>query len=151
LKRRAIILGAIALSGCGGEPPSSWAERASAVCREALDELERLPEPQSDAEVARTIERYHAVGSKMVVRLRRLEPPPAEAKRARDMVDAYAGVVPVLKELGEAIERGDLQRVTTLDKQMQALGSRGDELALELGADECAKEPGDEKPDADAG
>ena len=141
----------LALPACGGErsTQSSWAEAASAACLEALNEVESLGEPDTPAEVARDLERYNAVGRKLDVKLRSLEPAPQERERAQRMIEAYAAVLPVQERMARAILRGDLETADNLTTQMQRLGSAGDRLALDLGADDCAKEAFDTEPDPD--
>ena len=141
----------VALPACGGDrsTQSAWAKAASAVCLEALNEVEAFGDPDTPEEVARDLERYNAVGRRFVAKLRILKPAARERDRAQRMINAYAAVLPVQERMARAIRRGDLETADNLTIQMQRLGSAGDRLALDLGADDCAKEAFDTEPDPD--
>jgi hypothetical protein len=151
VKRLATIFLAAVAAGCGSADPdrSAWAEAANAACREAIAEAEEIPGPGTPDEVVAALERYNEIGRRLDARLRRLRPAPDERERADRMVAAYAALIPILKGMVDALRQGDQPTFQMLERRMQELGSRGDRLALDLGADDCARETFDDEPDPD--
>ena len=151
MTRLAMICLAAVVVGCGAEGPgrSAWAEAANAACRQAIEEAEAIPEPQTLDEAVSALERYNEVGRRLDARFRRLRPARDERERANRMVAAYAAVIPVQKGMADALRQGDQPTFQMLERRMQELGSEGDRLAVDLGADDCAREALDEAPDAD--
>jgi hypothetical protein len=147
----AALIFLVAACGSGKPTRSDWADGANAACRQALAEVEALKEPTRREEDAADLERFNEAGRRLDARLRRLTPSAGERDRAERMIQAYAAVIPVQERMARAIRRGDVAAIDQLVAQMQRLGSEGDRLALELGADECAKEAFDEEPDANVG
>lgn len=143
----------VLVCGCGSDDgnQSRWAKAANAACLETLAEVEAIPEPATDEEAAAVFKRYNEAGQKLDAKLRLLRPAPDERERARKMIAAYAAVLPVQEQMADALRREDGDRFDELEGRMRELGSEGDRLALELGADECAKEAFDEDPDAGVG
>jgi hypothetical protein len=143
------IAGLAAACGSDGGDRSSWAEEANAACRQAIEEAESIPEPGSVEEAVTVLQRYNEVGRRLDAKLRRLRPAPDERERARRMVDAYAAVLPIQEGMADALRQGDQPTFQMLRNRMEELGARGDRLALDLGAEDCAREAFDEEADAD--
>jgi hypothetical protein len=127
-----------------------WADEANAICAEARKEVEALPAPKSETQEKIEYERLNAIGARMVVRLRQLKPTPDNVDEVRAMTNAYAAVNDVLARMARATYRQQFDVVFDLGERASRLGSRGDRLALKLGADECAREAFDDTSDADA-
>ena len=152
MKRLALIcLAGAVVAGCvaEGADRSAWAEAANAACREAIAEAEAIPEPQTLNEAVAALERYNELGRRAVAKLRRLRPAREERERADRMVATYAAVIPIQKGMADALRQGDQPTFQMLEQRRQELGSEGDRLALDLGADECAQDAFDDEPDAD--
>ena len=139
-----LATGAIAACGGGGEVTiAEWRRAANDACADARREVERLGRPRQRAQVRPYIARTNAIGRRFVRRLRTLETPDAERPRIDRMIRLYARVLPAQQRLAEAYDAGDPTAVERAVADVRRFGGEADRIAASLGADECARDPGE--------
>jgi hypothetical protein len=144
---RALLIGLIAAAtlaqaSCGGDDGLSRDElvsEADAVCARYEQELDELAEPRNVEDVERLAEEAKPIIEDGLDELRELEPPEELADEYDEWISQNEESVDVLDELREAASEGDVQRIQDVLQEAQQAEREADELARELGLQDCAR------------
>lgn len=142
----AVVCGAAALTaaGCGGGDDrlsrDELASRADAICAKYEKELDKLAEPQSIDEVTQLATDAKPIVEDGVDELDDLQPP----EELEDEYDRWIAMnrdsVAAIDDLREAAADGDEARVQQVVREAEEKESEADDLAKEIGLDECAND-----------
>jgi hypothetical protein len=147
----ATLLLTMALTGCGGDDAPSreeFAQNADKICSDVEDRVQQLDnaDPDSPAELERTIDDIKSAIDAGIARLRGLERPDGEAgDTAEEFVTTLdrefeQQLVPALDQLADAARSRDEVAARAAVRKLDALqNSPSERIAERLGADECAE------------
>ena len=90
-----VLLGALAVMGCGSAKEKEYRREANAICAAARKRLDELPRPSSLAQVAKVAEREMAIREEVVTDFGELTPP----------IEISGGVNNVFSDLEARLER----------------------------------------------
>lgn len=138
----AVALAATVLAACGGDggerlTESEWIAQADAICAEAQDEIDALPEPTNAAELAEQARQAVAIAERQLSRLRDLRPPETAEDDYEAMLDLTQREIELTNEIAEAASAGDPARTEGLIAEAQRVDEDADALAAEYGFQEC--------------
>jgi hypothetical protein len=119
-----------------------WVTGANAVCREISKEEVAAPLPTSTAEYVPYIKKLLAIAQAGVARIRTLKPPPGKAAAVRSMLDHYDLMFADANGIIAAAEKGNLAEIRALSPKLQAEEAAGDQIAAQLGANDCGNSQG---------
>ena len=148
---RAILIGlaaSIALAagaGCGGGDGDrltreELVSQADAVCAEYEGELEALAEPESLADFERLVQDAKPIVENGIESLRALEPPEDLEEEFDEWISRNEENVGAIEDLQEAVADRDAQRIQELVRQIGENEQAADELAAEIGLEDCASD-----------
>ena len=139
-----VLLLALA-GGCDGGERLSKAEytkQADAICAkydEQLESVEReLGRADSPEDAAQAIDRGIPIVKEGVAELRKLEPPEELEGDVDRWLELNEESTRSLEELRDAARNGDTQRVAEIATRGEDTERRSDELARQIGLEECA-------------
>ena len=145
-----VVLGALAVAGCGGDDGISrdeFAANAEEVCADLERQSEELSqnEPENVAQIVDFTQEARRTAEDAVERVRELEVPEGDdgetARQWQDAVEKEAEeqLIPALDELEKAAEANDEQAILSAAQKIQGIeATESDRLARELGAEGCA-------------
>ena len=147
-----MVLGALAVAGCGGDDDGGisrdeFAQNAEQVCADLEQQSEELSrnEPESVEQIVGFTQEARRTAEDAVKRVRELEVPEGEdgetAREWQDAVEKEAEeqLIPALDELEKAAEENDEQAILAAAQKIQGIEAKeSDRLARELGAEGCA-------------
>jgi hypothetical protein len=145
----AVALAVPALAACGGGDSASSGGRltleeyvaaADAICAEADAEIEALEDPASAQDAADYLPRAKEIAERQLERLRELVPPEEIEARIDEALDLLQQQIDLADELLDAIESEDLDRFQELVDEGEAKNERADEIAREIGLEECGSD-----------
>ena len=132
---------ALLAAGCGGDDRLSreeLASRADAICTKYEGELDQLAEPQSLADVERLAKEAKPVIEDGVDELDSLRPPEDLEDEWDRWISGQRESIEALDDLREAAAARDDDRIQQVVQEQQGKEQEADDLARELGLDECA-------------
>jgi len=139
----------LALAACGGGvSKEDYAEDLDAICADIEEQTQEIGQvqPGDPDELSRQLDELREAIRSGIDRMRGIERPDGEdGERAEEYVDRLEQafeeqVVPALEDLETAVRAGDTRRIREAAQQLQAIDEEDtQELARELGADECAE------------
>lgn len=141
----AAVLLATALQGCGpdsrddGLSATEYRERGNRLCREATELGKGLPQPKTERDLTRLLERTVKESNRFQARFERLEPPDelrADHQRSqregREAIEVFEDAVKRI-HAGEGPQR----TVAKLASRLNELVERGNATARRLGLNDC--------------
>ena len=130
-------------AGCGGDDPPTkeeYVSRLNAICDEFSEEEKEIGEPRTLGDLTERGPRIRDAFEETVVdEVRDLEAPDEISAEADRLVTIAERQRDVLGGLVEAAERSDVAKVRELAAQNEALNDEASAVALELGAEACAR------------
>jgi hypothetical protein len=134
----------------GGEPAEDaqdaasvgqeeYVRKANAICGDATEAIDALPEPGSLLELADSVPDLLLIAQTELASLRALEPPTDEAEQLDptlfEILDRQIGL---LGDLGEAAAADDIVRTQEVVVRASALSAQGSAIATAYGLIECS-------------
>lgn len=149
----------VGVGGCGDEPKRTatttaddqrltreeYVRRADAICADYDRRLDDLPDPEDVGEVAELAEEAFPIVQEGIRKLRELRPPQELGPQVEAWLRLNDANARSIHSLEEAAGDGDVRRVQEIASEAAENERRADELAKELGLEECAKS---EEPEA---
>ena len=139
----------LALVACGGGVSTEeYADDLDAVCTEIEEQTQEIGQvqPEDPDELSRQLDELREAIRSGIERMRAIERPDGEdGERAEQYVNQLEQafdeqVVPALEDLESAVRDGATGRIREAAQRLQAIDEEDtQELARELGADECAE------------
>jgi hypothetical protein len=143
----AVVAACLLAVGCGSDDDADgegarltkaeFITRADAICKDANDRIDAIPEPQTTEELAELGRQVLDIGREQLARLRALRPPAADEETINGTYDVIEEQLGVAEELVAAAEEGDLQGLQELLEQGERLDARGDRIARDYGLKDC--------------
>jgi hypothetical protein len=144
----AVFTACVLAAGCGRDENGEGAEaqrlskadfiaQADAVCKEANDRIDALPEPQSTDQLADLGQQVIDIGQEELDRLRVLRPPAADEATINGAYDLIEQQLGVAADLVDAARDGELGQVQQLLDQGEQLNEQADRIASDYGLEEC--------------
>jgi hypothetical protein len=144
----AALAAALLLPACGGGnggggqelTAEEFREQADAICAKYDEQLNELGEPESLEDLQALVDETVTIIENGVAELRELNPPPeleADWDRAMELNEEN---VELARDLRDAVQEGDQSRFTELAAEAQANTEEGNQLAREMGLEECGEE-----------
>lgn len=144
----AMTLGIVTACGSGDSSPeplpaSEFRERANAVCRQAGVDLAAIPEPASPAGLADSLAAALPLEREQIDELDDIAPPPELAQPFEQALALLGEQLALGQQAVNDLNGGrdPAEVITTLGPEIERNEQRLDELAAELGLDDCASEP----------
>ena len=147
---RAILIGLITSTalavgaGCGGGGDRLSREElvseADAICAEYEAELGALAEPESLADFERLVQDAKPIVENGIESLQALEPPEDLEDEFDEWISRNEENVAAIEDLQEAVAERDEQRIQEIVRQIDENEQEADELAAEIGLDDCASD-----------
>jgi protein-tyrosine-phosphatase len=148
---RTIVIGLVSsaalavAAGCGGSggdrlSREELVSEADAICTQYEDELESLAQPENIQDLDRLVEDAKPIVESGLEELRGLEPPEDLEDPYDEWISRTEENVDRLDELGEAVADRDEQRIGEVVGEIQQTEEEADELAGEIGLQECASD-----------
>jgi hypothetical protein len=140
---------ALALGGCGGVSKDDYANDLDAACSDLEEQIQQLGDSQatSGADVARRFDEIRTAMGDLVTRMKDIERPEGDdGDKAEQYVNRVEATVnseflPALDDLEKAVRTKDQAMARDAATRLQAIDDdETQQLAGDLGADECAKE-----------
>lgn len=122
----------------GGVDRSAWSRDANTICTESEKQLAGLPVASTEVQRVGGAPQLQSIENDTKTKLRGLTPAAGTAPRVARMLAAWDRMEPVRVEWIGAVTRGDKVKAAKLETQLQVLGSRGNRLAVSLGAGACS-------------
>jgi hypothetical protein len=143
-----LIASALALASCGGVSKDDYAQDLDEICSDIEDQTERIrnASPDNPAELTGQLDDLRDAITAGIGRMKDLERPDGDdGQKGEEYVNELettlnGEVVPALDDLQAAVEAKDQRRIQAAATRLQAIDEeRSDQLAEDLGADECAE------------
>jgi hypothetical protein len=140
--------GGVAGAGAEGAPlKARYIREADAVCSGFDDELKSLRgafrglgtqvSRAEDRHAAALLRRLAATLAEETAKLRRLRPPSGDAATISRWLSTAEGATSLLRDVADAYESGNHQRVAKLASEFFARGSKASEIARRYGLKQC--------------
>ena len=113
---------------------------ADAICAKYEEQLASLGEPQSLEDIERIASEGKPIVEEGVDELRALEPPEDLEQQWNELLDLNDANVAFIDELREAAASGDEARVAEVAAEAARKDEETDQLARELGLEECSND-----------
>jgi hypothetical protein len=147
---RATLIGLVASAalavgaGCGGDGDGLSREElvseADTICAEYEAELAELAEPESLADFERLVQDAKPIVENGIENLRALDPPEDLEDEFDEWISRNEENVAAIDELQEAVVDRDEQRIEEIVRQIDENEQEADELAAEIGLEDCASD-----------
>jgi hypothetical protein len=146
----ALVLSLLA-AACGGSEPTAadWADAANTACAEALLAVESQTISPGLEGTEHSITELLGIMRDLIAKLDAIDAPTEIEPRTQELVGLYRKSVTALENELSAYQRGELLEAAGQSASLDPIALRADRLALDLGAGDCAREPGDLQGDAD--
>lgn len=142
----ALVL-AIVVAGCGGGggggdrlSKDEYVAQADAICKEVEQKGDAIEEPTSLEDVGRFVDEALPVFDDGLDRLRELRPPAELQDAVDDWLATGNETRDLLEELKDAAGDGDAAKVQELGGKGEDLDKKSDDLARQIGLEECAND-----------
>lgn len=136
--------GVILAAGCGGEgggdrlTRDEFVSRAEEICEEYDGRIEEIPEPESEEQLGEYTDELVQIVEEGVAEFRELRPPEELQDEYDRWMESNEEAVDAARELDQAVEEGDAGRLTEIQAEAEQKEEEADELARDLGLEECA-------------
>lgn len=142
----ALVL-AIVVAGCGGGggggdrlSKDEYVAQADAICKEVEQKGDAIEEPTSLEDVGRFVDEALPVFDDGLDRLRELRPPAELQDAVDDWLATGNETRDLLEELKDVAGDGDAAKVQELGGKGEDLDKKSDDLARQIGLEECAND-----------
>ncbi|MGH2996554.1 MAG: hypothetical protein ACRDON_11665 [Gaiellaceae bacterium] len=143
-----LVGGAMLAAGCGGGGGGGGERlsleelitQADAICAKYEEQLNALETPQSLEDVERLAEEGKPIVEEGVNELKALEPPEDLEDEWDKLMEQNDANVALIDELSEAAASGDQARVQEVAAEAQRQDEETDQLAREIGLEECSND-----------
>ena len=142
----AAIAAAALAAACGGSGGSDrltkeeYIQEADAICADANQQINALGEPQDLEQLAAMSEQAVTIAEQQLAKLRALVPPEEieeQVNRAYDLVEQQNGIA---EEIAAAAKAGDADKIQQLVDEAAPLEQEGDDIAANIGLQECGSD-----------
>ena len=151
MRRRLAWAGAVVAlaAGCGGGGDGSagntlsaveFRQQADAICAKFQEQLNDLGTPSSLEDLKDYVDKAVPIIDKGNAELQALEPPAELADKWNRAMELNQQQLQIVHDLQDAIDKGDQQRIQELLQQGDTANQESDQIARELGLQECGKE-----------
>ncbi|MFL5846294.1 MAG: hypothetical protein ACJ762_16530 [Solirubrobacteraceae bacterium] len=140
--RRALLVGLVALAGCGGDDggdPAVYEKAGNAICTDYSAAIAKLGQPTHVKDLGPYIEKALPVLRDTVKRIDGLDPPGDKADAFATFRDAADKTVARAEALRAAAEKADSGEVQRLLAEANEASDRRKSLAQDAGLEACAK------------
>ncbi|HEX2272595.1 MAG TPA: hypothetical protein VHG90_01845 [Acidimicrobiales bacterium] len=128
---------ATVLDGAKGIVKAAFVARAEALCREAINQEERLPEPRAQSALPAYLDAVLALEEKVADEMRGLPVPPGDEAAVAELVDARVKLNAKGRELTAAMRARDGRRQAAIVDELAVLGTAAAAKADAYGIREC--------------
>jgi hypothetical protein len=133
-----------ALAACGGDDEPSkdeFIEQADEICTDADEQLEDIEEPSTNDEIPRYLEEVLELSENVLSDFEDLEAPSEVEDDWNEYLDNSGEGIELLEEARDQAEDGDAEaaRETLTGSEADELEEKEDELAEDIGFEECGK------------
>jgi hypothetical protein len=142
-----LVGGALLTAGCGGGDGDGdrlsrdeLIAEADAICAKYQEQLDALATPESLEDIERLAEEGKPIVEEGVNELKALEPPEDLEDEWDELMEHNDASVALIDELSAAATSGDLARVQEIADEAQRQDEETDQLARELGLEECSND-----------
>jgi hypothetical protein len=141
----AFLTGAMGLAaaGCGGDDRltrEELVEEADATCADFDQRIEEVDEPESPEDIERYVQEIRPIVEEGTDELDALEPPEDLEDEYDRWIEETRSAIESFDELEEAAASGDEQRIQEVLRDVGEGGDEADQLAQELGFQECGSD-----------
>ncbi len=128
--------------GGGGERLSAeeYASKLGAICADYNNFQASISPPTSTAEIPAWTEKVLPRFRDSVSRAKKLKPPEGEQTQVNEFLSVADQEGDVLEQVTDAAKAGDQRKVQELGARGKALDARSDNIARQLGANDCVTE-----------
>jgi hypothetical protein len=140
-----VVLGTLALAGCGSSSSSSepgtaaFVSGANAACEAAYAEALRFKAPHALSEVPAYERHNTAIANKMLGDLMTLSPPKGKQAEFEKMLGIWKQQIQVALARGQAAQAGDEKRNVAYREELRQLDRQFDSVAGNLGLAACSR------------
>jgi hypothetical protein len=143
----ALLALAAGQAACGGTSKEDFAKEANEICRDIEERFQQIGRqaPDTPAEAQRQIVRVEGAARDAISRLKDVDRPGGDAgETAEDLVNTLERqvneeLIPAMQDMREAIRDRDRRALQAALRRLRSVDeSRTNELAREIGADDCA-------------
>jgi hypothetical protein len=146
--RVAVVTGVVALfvgacgGGGGGEQltAAEFREQADAICARYEGELDELGTPSSLEDLQQFVAKAVPIIEEGNAELSELQPPAELEEPWNRALEINREQLAVVRDLRGAVEEGDQERVEELLQQGDEASAEDDELATQMGLEQCGNE-----------
>jgi hypothetical protein len=144
----AVVTGVVALlvgacgGGGGGEQltAAEFREQADAICARYEGELDELGTPSSLEDLQQFVAKAVPIIEEGNAELSELQPPAELEEPWNRAMEINREQLEVVRDLRDAVEEGDQARVQELLQQGDEASAEADELATQMGPEQCGNE-----------
>jgi hypothetical protein len=125
--------------GGGSLSHGDFVKKADAICSAYRDGTKSVVQPRSYDQIVKFVATTLPLYEAALQKLEALEPPSSDAQAVRTWLAADRRVAKALHDLGDAAQRRDFPSVTAAASQVQLAGNASREAAGGLGMTVCAR------------
>lgn len=134
--------GVILAAGCGGDGDrltrEEFVSQAEAICEDYDARIEDLGEPENEEQLGEYTDELVRLVEEGVAEFRELRPPEELQDEYDRWMDSNEEAVDAARELDQAVEEQDSERLGQIATEVEQKEEEADELARDLGLEECA-------------
>lgn len=128
-----------AKTAAAGVTRAAWAKQANAICADLNADAADLGTPAGREKMLVVLPKGLDLADSALVALRAVPAPAADEPRIAKMLGLFGGFVKKERQAVEALRAGDTAAFVQLNGRAFALNNKGNVLARDLGAAECAE------------
>jgi hypothetical protein len=140
----AMLATVVVVAGCGGGgdrlSQEELVSEADAICTRFEERLDEVEEPQDVQDVERFADETRPIIEEGIDELRALEPPEELEGEYDEWIAMNEDALQVIDDLSEAAAAGDEARVQEVIEDAERREQEADNLAREIGLEECAND-----------
>lgn len=134
---------ALVAAGCSGGGSGSFEEQANEICAEYDERIADVELPTSPEDLAASATEIAELTEQGTAELRELEAPDESQGAWEEWLELSDGAAESARDIAAAAERGEEDRIRELAPAAEENERASDELAGELGLDECVLDEGE--------
>ena len=132
-------------AGCGGGggdrlSQEEFVAAADAICAEANEQLGDLPDPETFEDIVELADQAIPVQEDAIEQLRELQPPEGSQEAFDRAIDLLEQQAELGNQLREAAEAEDAGQITELISSLDPIDEEADQIATDLGLQECGND-----------
>ena len=140
-----VVSAALVAAACGGDggdrlSREELVSEADTICAEYEGELDRLAAPESIEDFQRLVQDARPIVEGGIEELRALEPPEELEEQYEEWISRNEENLDAIDELEAAVTERDEQRVQEVIQELDRNEREADELAADIGLDDCASD-----------